>query len=57
MATFGRRCMSGDSYWRAATVMVMAMLPPTMSAIAIQNRTKMRTNRLCITGPYAHVSV
>jgi hypothetical protein len=42
MATAGRRCNSGDSYSRAATVKVTAMLPPTMSAIAIQNSMKIR---------------
>src|SRR5580692_8164109 len=44
----GRRCNSGASYSRAATVKVMAMLPPTMSAIAIQNSMKIRRNRLCM---------
>ena len=38
----------GDSYSRAATVKVIAMLPPTMSAMAIQNSTKIRRNRLCM---------
>src|SRR3984957_14630888 len=50
MATGGRRCNSGASYSRAAMVKVMAMLPPTMSAIATQNSVKMRRNRLCM-GP------
>src|ERR1700678_97731 len=49
-ATDGRRCTSGDSYSRAATVKVMAMLPPTISAIATQNSMKIRRNRLCM-GP------
>src|ERR1700682_5523237 len=48
MATGGRRCNSGASYARAAMVKVMAMLPPTMRAIATQNSMKMRRNRLCI---------
>src|SRR5450432_2077393 len=48
MATDGRRCSSGASYSRAATVKVMAMLPPTMTAIAIQNSMKMRRKRLCM---------
>ena len=55
-ATFGRR-NSGESYSRAAIVNVIAMLPPTMSAIATQNNTKIRTNRLCIGYACAHVSV
>ena len=46
----GRRCSSRDSYSRAATVKVTAMLPPTISAIAIQNNTKIRTKRLCMGG-------
>src|ERR1700733_10962586 len=50
MATGGRRCSSGASYSRAAMVKVMAMLPPTMRAIATQNSVKMRRNRLCM-GP------
>src|ERR1700722_2653112 len=50
MATGGRRCNSGASYSRAAMVKVMAMLPPTMRAIATQNSVKMRRNRLCM-GP------
>src|ERR1700691_2760005 len=47
-ATDGRRCASCDSYSRAATEKVMAMLPPTMSAIATRNSMKMRRNRLCM---------
>src|SRR5580698_6337194 len=46
----GRRCNSGASYSRAAMEKVMAMLPPTMSAIAIMNSMKIRRNRLCM-GP------
>src|ERR1700692_3866027 len=49
MAADGRR-ISGASYSRAATVKVMAMLPPTMSAIATQNSMKIRRKRLCM-GP------
>src|ERR1700722_8458897 len=48
MATEGRRCNSGASYSRAVMVNVTAMLPPTMSAIAIQNSMKIRRNRLCM---------
>src|ERR1700731_4601793 len=48
MAVDGRRCNSGASYSRAAMVKVMAMLPPTMSAIAIQNSMKIRRKRLCM---------
>src|SRR5216683_8446772 len=48
MAVDGRRCSSGASYSRAAMVKVMAMLPPTMSAIAIQNSMKIRRKRLCM---------
>src|ERR1700691_185869 len=55
MATGGRRCNSGASYSRAAMVKVMAMLPPTMSAIATQNRVKMRRNKLCM-GPGERVA-
>src|ERR1700722_16442293 len=55
MATEGRRCESGASYSRAATVNVMAMLPPTMSAIASQNSMKIRRKRLCM-GPGERVS-
>src|SRR3982074_2393529 len=47
-ATDGRRCNSGASYSRAAIVKVMAMLPPTMRAIAAQNSMKIRRNKLCI---------
>ncbi len=57
MATFGRRCNSRDSYSRAATVNVMAMLPPTMSAMAIQNNTKIRRKRLCMRRGYACAQV
>src|SRR5271168_3535343 len=46
----GRRCNSGASYSRAAIEKVMAMLPPTMSAIAIMNSMKIRRKRLCM-GP------
>jgi hypothetical protein len=38
-------------------VKVTAMLPPTMSAIAIQNNTKIRRNRLCMRYGDAVVSV
>src|ERR1700722_14018337 len=55
MATGGRRRNSGPSYSRAAMVKVMAMLPPTMSAIATQNSMKMRRNRLCM-GPGERVA-
>src|SRR5882724_5241664 len=48
MAVDGRRCNSGASYSRAAMVKVMAMLPPTMRAIAIQNSMKIRRKRLCM---------
>src|SRR6202521_1569231 len=48
MATDGRRCNSGASYSCAAMVKVMAMLPPTMSAIATQNSMKIRRKRLCM---------
>src|SRR5258708_33060242 len=48
MAVDGRRCNSGASYSRAAMVKVMAMLPPTMSAIATQNSMKIRRKRLCM---------
>src|ERR1700726_2116634 len=48
MATDGRRCSSGASYSRAAMVKVMAMLPPTMIAIATQKNMKMRRKRLCM---------
>src|ERR1700677_2933317 len=47
MATVRAR-NSGDSYSRAVTVYVTAMLPPTMRAIAIQNNMKIRRNRLCM---------
>src|SRR5580700_205181 len=47
MATDGLR-ISGASYSRAAMVKVMAMLPPTMSAIATQNSMKIRRKRLCM---------
>ena len=39
MAIAGRRWNSRDSYSRAATVKVTAMLPATMIAMAIQNST------------------
>src|SRR6266404_3070898 len=55
MAVDGRRCSSGASYSRAAMVKVMAMLPPTMSAIAIQNSMKIRRKRLCM-GPGERVA-
>src|SRR5258708_13100225 len=55
MAVDGRRCNSGASYSRAAMVKVMAMLPPTMSAIAIQNSMKIRRKRLCM-GPGERIS-
>src|ERR1700693_5727387 len=48
MAVDGRRCSSGASYSRAAMVKVMAMLPPTMRTIAIQNSMKIRRYRLCM---------
>src|SRR5258708_18412419 len=48
MAVDGRGCNSGAWYSRAAMVKVMAMLPPTMSAIAIQNSMKIRRKRLCM---------
>src|SRR5271169_878472 len=48
MAADGRRCSSGGSYSRAAMVKVVAMLLPTMSAIASQNSTKILMNRLCM---------
>src|SRR5258708_29883160 len=48
MGADGRRCSSGDSYSRAAMVKVMAMLPPTMSAIATQNSMRIRRKRLCM---------
>src|SRR5260370_12050810 len=48
MAVDGRRCNSGASCSRAAMVKVMAMLPPTMRAIAIQNSMKIRRKRLCM---------
>src|SRR5260370_41865917 len=48
MAVDGRRCNSGASCSRAARVKVMAMLPPTMRAIAIQNSMKIRRKRLCM---------
>src|SRR6266403_4286530 len=48
MAVDGRRCNSGASYSRAAMVKVMAMLRPTMRAIAIQNSMKIRRKRLCM---------
>src|ERR1700722_17396159 len=48
MAVDGRRCNSGASYSRAAMVKVMAMLPPTMSAIATQKSMKIRRKRLCM---------
>src|ERR1700688_508843 len=46
MAVDGRCCNSGASYSRAVRVKVMAMLPPTMSAIATQNSMKIRRKRL-----------
>src|ERR1700726_4439577 len=46
MAVDGRRCNSDASYSWAAVVKVMAMLPPTMSAIATQNSMKIRRKRL-----------
>src|SRR3984957_8634009 len=48
MATEGRRCNSGASYSRAVMVKVMAMLPPTMRAIATQNSMNIRRKRLCM---------
>src|SRR5580698_2407049 len=48
MAMEGRRCSSGASYSRSVMVKVMAMLPPTMSAMAIQNSMKIRRKRLCM---------
>src|ERR1700722_14539918 len=39
---------SGESFSRAVTVYVTAMLPPTMRAIAIQNSMKIRRKRLCM---------
>src|SRR3982074_1753274 len=48
MAVDGRRCNSDASYSWAAMVKVMAMLPPTMSAIATQNSMKIRRKRLCM---------
>src|SRR5271165_402253 len=48
MATDGLRCISGASYSRAAMVMMMAMLPPMMSAMASQNNVKIRRKRLCM---------
>src|SRR5579863_7394057 len=48
IATAGRCWNSRDSYSRAATVKVTAMLPPTMIAMAIQNSTKIRRNKLCM---------
>src|SRR5271156_3408539 len=39
---------SGESYSRAVTVYVTAMLAPTMRAMAIQNRMKIRRKRLCM---------
>src|ERR1700731_4047453 len=55
MATDGWRCNSGASYSRAAMVKVMAMLPPTIRAIATQNSMKMRRKRLCM-GPGERVA-
>src|ERR1700730_338554 len=48
MAVDGRRCNSDASYSWAAMAKVMAMLPPTMSAIATQNSMKIRRKRLCM---------
>ncbi len=47
MATEGRRWYSNASFSRDAMVKVVAMLLPTMSAIASQNKRKILKKRLC----------
>src|SRR5271170_2339445 len=48
MATAGRRGSSCGSYSCSAIVKVVAMLPPTISAIASQKSTKILKYRLCM---------